>query len=64
MHRSKIREPYIELKPWRGASGGGAQAHRHILMPAPVRCVASLCLTTREFVIASSGYRPQHGVPT
>jgi hypothetical protein len=64
LQRSTIRDPRTELRAWRGALGGSAQAHRHMLVPAPGTRVASFVLTARESVIATGGYPPQHGVAT
>ena len=64
LQRSRIRDPRIELRPRRGMPGGGAQTHRHMLVPAPGTRVAPLFLTAREPVIATGGYPPQHGVAT
>jgi hypothetical protein len=56
--QNSIRDPCIEWRPWRGASGDGAQAHRHIRVPAPGGAVALFLLTASESVIVTSGYRP------
>jgi hypothetical protein len=64
LRRGGVRDPCIELRPWRGASGGGAQARRHMLVPVPGMRVGPFFLAARKSVIATSSYRPQHGVRT